>query len=98
METTVRRERVKENTHVLRRVDSGNDQVKTPGKLFEFAVSLRVVDIMSAELSCFGFLAVTGRKRMHFTTPFVRKLQRHVPQSTDANDSNASGGRHIMKQ
>ena len=54
--------------------------------------------MMSAELSSFGFLVVTSRERMDFATPFVGELQRHISQPTNADDSYASGERHIMKQ
>src|SRR6267142_2064 len=53
---------------------------------------------MSTQLPRFRFLAVTGGEGMHFTAPFVGELERHVSQSTDANDPNAGGGGHLVNQ
>src|SRR6267142_889869 len=53
---------------------------------------------MSAQLPRFRFLAVTGGEGMYFTTPFVGELERHVSQSTDANDPDTGGGRQFMNQ
>jgi len=47
---------------------------------------------MSAQFSRFRFLAVTGGESMNFAAPFVGELQRHMAQSTDANDPDAGGG------
>jgi len=35
VETTIGRKRLEESRNVLRRVDGGNDEVKTPGKFFQ---------------------------------------------------------------
>src|SRR4029077_16837127 len=53
---------------------------------------------MSAQLPRFRFLAVTGGKGMYFTAPFVGELERHVSQSTDADDPDTGGGGHLMNQ
>src|SRR3954465_12105239 len=53
---------------------------------------------MSAQLPRFRFLAVTGGEGMHFTAPFIGELERHVSQSTDANDPDTGGGGHFMNQ
>src|SRR5260221_6390422 len=53
---------------------------------------------MSAQLARFSFLAVTGGEGMHFTAPFVGELERHVSQSTDANDPDTGGRGHFMNQ
>ena len=53
---------------------------------------------MSAELSCLRFLAITGGEGMHFAAPFVGELERHVSQSTDANDPDAGGRGYFMNQ
>src|ERR1700743_2400149 len=53
---------------------------------------------MSTQLPRFRFFAVVGGESMYFTAPFVGKLERHVSQSTDANDPNTGGGRHFMNQ
>src|ERR1035441_8416963 len=53
---------------------------------------------MSTELPRFRFLAVTGGEGMDFTAPFVGELERHVSQSTDANDPDTSGGGQFMNQ
>src|SRR5258708_12222431 len=54
--------------------------------------------VMSAQLPRFRFLAVTRGEGMYFTAPFVGELERHVSQSTDANDPDAGGGGHFMNQ
>src|SRR5882724_3582865 len=54
--------------------------------------------VMSAKLPRFTFLAVTGREGMHFTAPFVGELERHMSQSTDANDPDTGGRGHFMNQ
>src|SRR6267378_2046763 len=54
--------------------------------------------VMSAQLPRFRFLAVTGGEGMYFTAPFVGELERHVSQSTDANDPDAGGGGYFMNQ
>src|SRR5258707_5205091 len=54
--------------------------------------------VMRAQLSRFRFLAVTGGEGMYFTAPFVGELERHVSQSTDANDPDTGGGGHFMNQ
>src|SRR5712671_4644031 len=53
---------------------------------------------MSAQLPRFPFLAVAGGEGMYFATPFVGELERHVSQSTDANDPDTGGRGHFMNQ
>src|SRR6266478_8016632 len=53
---------------------------------------------MSAQLPRFSFLVVTGGEGMYFTAPFVGELERHMSQSTDANDPDTGGGGHFMNQ
>src|SRR5215831_13633660 len=52
--------------------------------------------VMSAEFSRFGFLAVTGGKRMHFAAPFVGELEGHMSQTADANNPNTGGGGQVV--
>ena len=54
--------------------------------------------VMRAQLSRFRFLAVTSGEGMYFTAPFVGELERHVSQSTDANDPDTGGRGHFMNQ
>src|SRR5882762_10869325 len=54
--------------------------------------------MMSAQLPRFRLLAVTGGEGVNFTAPFVGELERHVSQSTDANDPDTGGGGHLMNQ
>src|SRR5262249_2136706 len=84
--------------NVQRRVDSGNDEVKTPNKFFQCSILLRVVHVMSAQLPRFRLLAVTGGEGMNLAAPFVSELERHMSQPTDANDPYTGSGRHIMKE
>src|SRR5262245_14726087 len=54
---------------------------------------------MSAQFSRFGFFAVTGGEGMDFAAPFVGKLEGHMSQTTDANDTYpGSGGRVVNQQ
>src|SRR5882762_5580102 len=53
---------------------------------------------MSAKLSRFSFLTVTGREGVHFTAPFIGELERHMSQSTDTNDANTSSRGHVVNQ
>src|SRR5215472_2988583 len=53
---------------------------------------------MSTQLPRFRFLAVIGREGMHFASPFIRKLERHMSQSADADDSHTGSGGHVMNE
>src|SRR5881394_3176560 len=98
VETTIGDQRFEQTTDVLRRIDRGNDEVKTPGKFFQDPILFGVMHIMSAKFSRLGFLAVTGGEGMDFAAPFVGELQGHMSQSTDADNSYAGGGGQVMNQ
>src|SRR3974377_1773965 len=53
---------------------------------------------MSTQFSRFRLLGVTGSKGVHFTAPFVGKLESHVSQSTDTIDPYTGSGGHVMDQ
>ncbi len=57
-----------------------------------------VVHDVGSELTGFGFFAVAGSERVNFTTPFVGKLQAHVAETTEANNSHSRRGRNLVYQ
>src|SRR5262245_22348130 len=53
---------------------------------------------MGPELASLGFLAIACGEGMDFTTPFIRKLQGHVAETADTDDSDPGGWRHVVVQ
>src|SRR6478609_6721498 len=56
------------------------------------------MDTRSPHLVCFRPLVVTGCEGMDLAAPFVRKLQREVAQTADADHANSRVGRNAVCQ
>ena len=69
-------------------------EVETAGEAFQSSFPLCVVHELSAKFPDLGFLllVIAGGERVNLTTPFVGKLQRHVPKAANANDPDPGRG------
>jgi len=89
MQVSLRLERVEQGGNVERGIDRGNDDVQASRQLFQRVGLFLYVNEMGAELPGFRFLVIAGREGVDFAAPLVRKLQCHVAQPADADDTDA---------
>ena len=75
---------------------SNDDEIEAASDFLQLDVAFGVVDVVRTEFMGFRFLAIARGERVDFAAPSVGKLQRHVAQPADANNSYPRGRRKGM--
>src|SRR5215472_10697208 len=96
MKYAFRREGSQQSRDIQGNIDGGNDEIEAASDFLQLDVAFGVVDVVRAEFAGFRLLAIARGERVDFAAPSVCKLQRHVAQPADADNSDPRGRRKRM--
>ena len=95
VQTSFRPQHVEQGGDIERSIYRGDDHVEASGHFLEHAILLRVVNVMGAELLEPPPPCCPGREGVDLAAPLVGELQRHVAESTDADDTDPGACRDV---
>ena len=87
MKNAFRREGSQQSRDIQGNIDGGNDEIEAPSDFLQLDVAFGVVDVVRTEFAGFRLLAIARGESVDFAAPSVGKLQRHVAQPADADNS-----------
>src|SRR5216683_2852640 len=96
MKNAFRRKGSQQSGDIQGNIDGGDDEIEAASDFLQLDVAFGVVDVVRTEFAGFRFLAIARGERVDFAAPSAGKLQCHMAQPADANNSDPRGRRKRM--